>query len=186
MGRKKLGLVLIIAGCMLWLGLGVYRVFYAQDLSFAVPPTLRDSGASVGAGEQVEIVGVLPKRIVIEKAGIDLPVFAGEIVKGKWTVVANGANHWRESAKLGEKGNVVIYGHNWKNLFGPIQGLKEGDEIQAWGENDQVFNYTITKTMSVKPTAVEIVLPTEEPQLTLYTCIGFLDKERFVVIAKPN
>lgn len=182
LSRRLMSLVLIVAGCSLLVGLGVYRVFYAQDLSFAVSRV--PDNQSVAAAPKVE--GVLPAQIIIEKAGIDLPVFPGEIIKGKWTVVANGANHWRESAKLGEVGNVVIYGHNWKNLFGPIRTLKVGDEIQVKGENDQIYKYTITQTVSVKPTQVEIVAPTKEPQLTLYTCIGFLDSERFVVVAKPK
>ncbi len=179
--RRRVGLGLIAVGLVIFFSLGVYRVTYGQDLSFAV-----ERVSEAPAVVESAVVGTLPKQIVIEKVGIDLPIFAGSIVKGKWTVVANGANHWNESAKLGEKGNVVIYGHNWGNLFGPIRQLEVGDTIRVRGENDQLFNYTVIQTMSVKPTQVEIVAPTKEPQLTLYTCIGFLDRERFVVIAKPT
>lgn len=176
--RQHLGLVLIVLGCSLLIGLGVYRAVYGQDVSFAVDEVSL-------AVEEVE-EGVLPKQIVIESIGIDLSIFEGEIVKGKWVVASNGVNHWNQSAKLGEKGNVVIYGHNWRSLLGPIRGLELGDTIAVTGENQQIYKYTITQTLIVKPTQVEIVLPTEDERLTLYTCTGWLDRERFVVIARPT
>lgn len=181
--RQRMGLFLIVVGCGLFVGLGVYRALWGQDVSFAVPPSaLTNVGATVGAGHST--VGMRPTAIVIDKVHINLPIYEAQIVNGKWQVTNLGGNHWNESALLGEKGNVVIYGHNWRSLFGPIQGLRVGDEIHVTGENQQIYTYTITQTVTVNPTEVQWVLPTPEAQLTVYTCTGPFDSQRFVVVAK--
>jgi sortase (surface protein transpeptidase) len=46
--------------------------------------------------------------------------------------------------------------------------------------------YIVSETKRVLPNAVEEVLPTDHEVVTVYTCTGFLDSQRFVVKALPS
>jgi len=102
-----------------------------------------------------------------------------------WQVSEKGASHLSISANPGEKGNIVIYGHNKNNLFGPIRWLEKGDSIKVINEEEKEFLYKVVGTVQVNPTELEYVLPKEKEILTLYTCDGFLDSRRYVVLAEP-
>lgn len=45
--------------------------------------------------------------------------------------------------------------------------------------------FTIDQTAVISPTQASVVNPTLDTRLTIYTCTGFLDTKRFVVVAKP-
>jgi len=49
----------------------------------------------------------------------------------------------------------------------------------------ETYSYKIKETKTVTPNAVEFVLPKDTETMTLYTCTGFLDSKRFMVIAEP-
>lgn len=126
-----------------------------------------------------------PIRIRIPSTGIDLPITEAKVVNNVWEVTTAGANHWDTSGNPGDTNNIVIYAHNWKTLFGPLLTVREGEHIELTDETGKLFTYEITQTVSVKPNQVEYIQPTDDETLTLYTCTGFLDSMRFMVIAKP-
>ena len=126
----------------------------------------------------------LPQRVIIPSHKIDLAIKETEILAGEWQVSASGASYLVQSALPGEKGNMIIYGHNWRRLFGPLRWVKQGEEILIKNKKGESFIYEIVETKVVSPSQVEVLLPTEEPTLTLYTCFGFLDSKRFVVVGK--
>ncbi|NIO84481.1 MAG: sortase, partial [Candidatus Aminicenantes bacterium] len=84
----------------------------------------------------------------------------------------------------GQEGNAVIYGHNKAHLFGPIRWLNEGEEIKIINQKGEEYIYSIVQTKTVTSETVAVLAPTETATLTLYTCTGFLDRERFVIVAQ--
>jgi len=127
---------------------------------------------------------IFPKKLVISKVGLSLPIFPRKVISDDWGVSDEGAFYLVNSGKLGEKGNVVIYGHNNNELLGPIRWLEVGDLITISDEKGKIFNYKVDEVKTVTLDEVEIISDFGDRRVTLYTCSGFLDKERFVVVGK--
>lgn len=151
-----------------------YGEIKKQALSFSQAPELKTE-----LKEELS-----PSRIIISSLKIDLPVTPGKIVDDVWEISDTGASYLLGSGIPGKPGNLVIYGHNKNNLFGPIRWLEKGDEIKIKNKREQEFIYKVVETKTVSPKNVEVLAPTEEAILTLYTCSGFLDSQRFIVVAK--
>ena len=71
-------------------------------------------------------------------------------------------------------------------MFGPIRWIEKGAEIEINDENGNKYSYVVSETLEVSPDKIEYVLPKNEEILTLYTCSGFLDSKRYIVIARPK
>lgn len=128
--------------------------------------------------------GDLPEKIIIPKAKVDLPVSGAKVIENHWEIFPDRASYLLGSGLPGRKGNAVIYAHNKSHLFGPIRWLVVGNEIKVVNQKGEEFIYEIVETKTVSPEAIEVLSPTEDSTLTLYTCTGFLERERFVVRAE--
>jgi len=171
--QKKTGLIFLLFGAVFFL-VFFYLKRYNNSLSFSLVPEIQSDF----------IEQSLPRRIIIPQASIDLEVVPQKIVDEKWNISETGASYLLGSGFPGKPGNAVIYGHNKRNLFGPIQWLKKGAEIKIETKDGQVFNYKIIETKIVSPKNVEVLSGTEDTTLTLYTCTGIFDSKRFVVVAE--
>lgn len=100
----------------------------------------------------------LPDRLVMPAIKIDIPVVElgwstkqqdGQVFS-EWDVAEYAAGWHRNSALLGEGGNVVMSGHNniLGSVFRELDQLKRGDEITVWS-GSQAFAYTVDKVMIV-------------------------------------
>lgn len=177
--RQRAGGVILLFGIALLgiiFSLKAYDSWQRRVLSFSEPPPLVE--------EQEKDPNKLPQKIIIPSRNIDLPIEEAEILTGEWQISATGASHLVQSALPGEKGNVIIYGHNRNHLFGLLRWVEKGEEVLIKNKKEELFVYEIVETKVVSPDQIEVLLPTEEPTLTLYTCFGFLDSKRFVVIGK--
>ena len=175
--RQKIGLVLLLFGSFILiaaLSIKGYREFQPDVLSFSEAP------------EHIAVVeeGDLPAKILIPKVRIDLPVSPAKVVNNHWEVSDEGASYLLGSGIPGREGNVVIYAHNKNHLFGPIRWLGKDEEIRLVNKKEEEFIYQVVETKTVSPETVEVLLPSGGARLTLYTCTGFLDRERFIVVAK--
>src|SRR3990172_5342951 len=127
-----------------------------------------------------------PAKIIIEDAGINLPVEEAQIRNGVWEVSDINASYLASSAKPGGNGNIVIYGHNKKDIFSNlITSVKLGNEIEIYNEDGKKYKYRVKSVVTVSPDNLELVLPTDYEVLTIYTCTGFLDSERLIITADP-
>ena len=169
--RNKL---LIFIGIFLIFVFASWRIYQARILSFtrAYPTQVRQKSKVA--------------RVTISSLKIDLPVEEGKIDNGVWSISQKGASHLIFSKNPGEGGNIVVYGHNKKAIFGPILWVKKDEKITLIDKDDKEFNYRVVETKIVNPAQIEYVLPKNEEILTLYTCIGFADTKRFIVVAKPE
>lgn len=62
---------------------------------------------------------------------------------------------------------------------------KVGDIIKIRMTDGTLRQYIATETLYVSPSQTELLKPTKEETLTIYTCAGLLDSLRFIVRAKP-
>lgn len=170
-----LALIGIFLGLQLMLASGWYILYRRTILSFQVSPI-------VAAEQHTET----PIRIEIENKNIQLPIIPAAINDGIWPVDDHNALHLATSAYPGERGNIVIYGHNTMPVFGNLKQVAVGDIVKIATDTEVVHTYVVKEVLRVKPSDIHVVLPTDHEVLTIYTCIGWLDSERLVLKAYPE
>jgi LPXTG-site transpeptidase (sortase) family protein len=142
---------------------------------------------STGAGPNEVVAYLSIPRLHIK----DAPIFdRGVDVKGNM-LIAKGysVTHYAFSSPIGS-GNAVLYGHDdiEGSVFSSIKDLKPGDEVDVADASGSVTAYHVTgKPAIVPPTAVQILQPTNDVRLTLFTCWpNWVDTQRVVVTAMPD
>lgn len=128
----------------------------------------------------------LPMEIRIDKVDLDLPIFETVIAHNTWQIADDGISHLQISSRPGENGTIIMYGHNTDDRFGPIRWLTVGDEIEIINKNNKTYTYFIESIVTVDPNNTNILTSQKGETLILYTCTGFADLQRYVVIAKPK
>jgi len=112
-----------------------------------------------------------PNQLIIPAMQLDQPIYEGtdtyaELDKGVW--------HWPGSSTPDKGSNTVLLGHRFtyttpRGVFYFLDVVKVGDEISIeW--NNILYTYRVYQTEVVTPDHVEILDPTAEPTLTIYTC----------------
>jgi len=127
-----------------------------------------------------------PKGIIIKDLQISLPIIPSKFSNGIWESTNNGVSYLLSSPVPGEKGNSILYGHNWPNLLGNLTKAKKGQEIIILFNDNNIKYFNIDKILTVSPSQIEILEQTDVPMITIYTCTGFLDSKRFVITATPK
>ena len=141
---------------------------------------------STGAGPSQVVAYLSIPRLGIKNA----PIYdRGVDTKGNM-LIAKGysVTHYAFSSPIGS-GNAVLYGHDdiEGSVFASIKDLKAGDEVDAANASGAVTVYRVTgKPSIVPPSAVQILQPTNDVRLTLFTCWpNWVDTQRVVVTAMP-
>jgi len=173
--RLFLGISLVVLGVILVFGHGGRP---ALKDSFANEP-VKVEGFSEGKRQE----GKEPLRVVIPDAGIDLPVKRAEIIRGYWEVFPDTAAWGSGSGYPGEAGNQVVFAHAREGLFLPLKEVELNDKVYIFTK-DGWFDYKVTEIKDVYPNQIQVVAPTNDETLTLYTCTGYQDSKRLIVIAK--
>lgn len=125
-----------------------------------------------------------PTRIFI-RWFVDTPIVDGIVEGNNWTLSEKEAIYISQSARPGEGGNVIIYGHNTREVLGNIRALKGEERVVLTMDDGNTKEYQVKEMKEIKPEDVSVIQPTDYEVLTLYTCSGFADKNRFVVRAYP-
>lgn len=115
----------------------------------------------------------IPVRLVISKQNINLPVIENKIINKKWEVSSNGVN------RIGN----VYYGHNWSNLLGNLTKVKPNDIIEIQNSDNSIIKYKVEITQEVEPSQKDVLNLATKDKILIYTCSGFLDSRRFVIVA---
>lgn len=116
---------------------------------------------------------------------LDIDIDPAEYREGEWTISPNHASYLVSSGRPGQPGNIILYGHNKREILGNIRAFKGGETITLTLADGTTRDYRVAKLAEVAPTQVDLLQPTEVETLTIYTCSGFLDSQRFVVQAIP-
>jgi LPXTG-site transpeptidase (sortase) family protein len=127
----------------------------------------------------------IPTQLSIQKLNLNLPVEQTIIYNGVWQV-SEYVSHLTTSARPGEKGAIIMYGHNTLERLGPIRWLSKGDTIEVKTIDNKIHRYKIDQTMTVAPNRLDIFTKRAGETLIIYTCDGFADLQRFVLIALPQ
>jgi LPXTG-site transpeptidase (sortase) family protein len=128
--------------------------------------------------------GARPIHIFISKI-LDVSVERSVFENGRWTISTRVASHLLQSARPGEGGNIIIYGHNEADIFGALRRVKGGEKISIMTDDGKEHFYKVTEVHEVLPSQVEFLEATDHEVLTLYTCSGIFDKNRYIVRAEP-
>jgi LPXTG-site transpeptidase (sortase) family protein len=176
-------LKVILGLCLLLIG----ATFILGKTSF-----IKIGSNNVSASEPIQISGFdqteyddakLPDRVIVPSVSIDLSVKKAEIIDGYWQVFDDSAAWGAGSAVPSEVGNQVIFAHARKGLFLPLKNVKVGDTIYILTK-EEYFKYKVDQLKEVYPSQIEVISPTEDETLTLYTCSGYRDSKRLIVVAK--
>lgn len=174
---KRQSLGFLVVGILLLSIVLVYRITQAVRLSFHtnvqnITATTEDKKPSIQAIS-------LPKYKVL------LNIVESDIIDGVWQINEIMANHLANSSNPGEQGNIVIYGHNSQTVFGPVRWMEVGDRINLTTADNQQHEYIVSQVIETTPDDIQWVLPKQTETLTIYTCSGFLNSQRHLLIAKP-
>lgn len=120
--------------------------------------------------------------IKIAAIGVNAPVVQGD----GWEALKRGVGQHIGSANPGENGNLVLSGHDdiYGEVFRHLDQLQPGDEITVFTA-DNSYVYTVTETMIVAPTFVQVMNPTSNATITLISCYPYLiNTQRIVVLGE--
>lgn len=123
-----------------------------------------------------------PVKLVINTVNIELPIIPASIKDGQWESTKDGVSYLTSSPIPGEKGNSILYGHNWPNLLGKLVTIKPGDTVEITYNDGSVSYFDIEYTATVTPDQTHILAESQDKRITLYTCTGFMDSKRYVVV----
>ena len=154
--------------------------------------TLAASPSSTGSSKTM--VPEFPTKVEIPKIGLATTIENPSTtnIEALDALLLKGAVRYPTSAKLGENGNVVIFGHSSYlpivrnqayKAFNGIQKLAAGDVITV---HSSIATYTYRVTSVTKESAESAGIPLSGTGrvLTLATCDSFGEKsDRFVVVA---
>lgn len=179
---KTLAYLLIIFG-MLWCLIGGYYLWLRNDthrLQFQHYEQRQTVVQNPDSNQNVSA----PARVIIKDSGINLPLVPAKITNDTWDTTYQGASYLVSSPIPGQEGNSIIYAHNWTSLFGNLTKVKPGQIIEITYEDGSTKKFIVSYTAVVAPTESKILAESKDKRITLYTCTGFLDSKRFVVVAK--
>ncbi len=133
-------------------------------------------------------------RVEIPKVGINVTIKnpSSTDVAVLDEALLTGAVRYPASAKLGEEGNTILFGHSSYlpivnnqsfKAFNEIQNLEKGDRITVYGE-ERAYVYAVTQVAEADANSDAIPLTKTGHTLTLATCDSFGKKtDRFIVVA---
>ena len=171
----------------------LYIFGFAPDLPFFNSRAVAPVGNITGS-VKTETQGELPSRIEIPSIGVQALVSnpQSKDISALDQALMAGAVRYPETARLGEDGNVLLFGHSSHlpvvhnkayKAFNDIQNLKVGDPIFVIGDK-KVYTYAVENVASASVDTGEIPLSRTGAKLTLVTCDNFGTKaDRFIVTA---
>lgn len=116
---------------------------------------------------------------------INISLVDGYYTNGEWTIPTDTAAYLTNAAIPGEQGNIIIYGHNMPHIFGRLSESKIDDIVSITLTDGTIREYRITLVEQIKTEELHYLQPTATEMLTIYTCAGWLDQERFLIRAVP-
>ena len=141
------------------------------------------------------VVTALPSRVIIDGISLDLPVLNPDTrdIAALDEILKNGPARYVDSAKLGEKGNVLIFAHTshlpvvhnpMYKAFNRLPELEKGDVIALKGEGrEYVYSVTSVRRANAEEEMIDLS-STLGARLTLVTCDTLTSKEsRWIVEA---
>lgn len=128
-----------------------------------------------------------PNKVTIPSMLLDAEIYEGP-VQDMYKVLDKGIWRWPAGSTPDKGSNTVLLGHrftytNPNGVLYHLDKVRIGDTIGlVW--NNKKYTYKVVSTVTVPPSATQVVAPTELPKLTIYTCAPLWSpKNRLVVTA---
>jgi LPXTG-site transpeptidase (sortase) family protein len=149
------------------------------------PKTLPGTGTNGAAGPNDVVAYISIPKLGIKNA----PIYDRSVDQSGNMLIAKGysVTHYALSSPIGS-GNAVLYGHDdiEGSVFARLKDLQPGDEVDAQLAGGSPVVYRVTQRSIVPPTAVQILQPTNDVRLTIFTCWpNWVDTQRVVITATP-
>ena len=184
---------------------GVFAVLLSLSLMLDIVPKLDTTNNDETEEQETSVVNPEivnaetasenPIRIIIDSIDVDVSVVtpASTAVEILDEALLGGVVHYPASAKLGEVGNVFLFGHSTGfrvvnnsafKVFNNLKDLKEQDLIRLQSSSEEHI-YRVTSVRLVNADEALVDLSLTGRKLTLSTCNTFGAKqERYVVEAE--
>lgn len=153
-----------------------------------------DTSAPITNGSQTQTA--LPVHLTIASVGIDLPVQNPKTtdVDALDALLQKGPARYAGSAKLGEKGNVVIFAHSSHlpivhnkmfQAFNNVPNAQAGDTVSIRGSDGKEYIYSVDSVVKADTeSGTTIPLTAPGKKLTLVTCDTLTGKSaRYILTA---
>ena len=176
--NRVLGIILVILALVVLLAPSAFNS--AKPTPVVKNPITINSGLL-----SAKATGDDPVRILIPKVDIDLKVVDAPVINGYWELSDTTASYGLGSGHPGTKSNTVIFAHARTGLFYNLKDVQVGDVIYVFTKN-KWYQYKVNKITAVYPNQTDVIKPTKNEVLTLYTCTGFTDDKRLIVTAIPQ
>lgn len=155
---------------------------------------------------QVDAKRMLPSHLTIPAIAVDTPVVelgwsqkqtTDGAIFSEWDVADYAAGWHKNSMVPGERGNIVMSGHNniKGSVFRELDQLKRGDEIDVTAGGVK-YRYAVEDVLIVpekyataaqRAANLRYIEPTDDDRLTLVSCWPRNDNtHRIIVIARPS
>lgn len=189
-----------ILASILWSG--VFLALLGMSFALGIVPKLdtETKGPDVVLAEektesvQQDTENATPRRIVIERLGIDAPIENPESrnVEALDTALLKGVVRYPGSGDLEDISNMFLFGHSTGfrvvqneafKLFNGLKEAREGDLVRVQSDTKE-YVYRVMSVSLVDANEALVSLSSAEKMLTLTTCNSFGAKEeRYVVEA---
>jgi LPXTG-site transpeptidase (sortase) family protein len=149
----------------------------------------------LGEVADASVVTALPARVEIPAIDLDLAVQNPSTtnIDKLDALLQNGPARYTDSAKLGEKGNMIIFAHSSHlpivhnqmfKAFNRIPELQSGDSITIVGDDGKNYMYTVDSVVKADTDSTIDMSAKEGTKLTLVTCDTLTGKSaRFILTA---
>jgi LPXTG-site transpeptidase (sortase) family protein len=182
--RRRGYLMLVLGGALVIGAIGIVAWQLWPDISYNLglveeewPYPSAYAGAEL-SGDKIP-QGV---RVVIPKIGVDAQVMEGN----PDVALAEGVYHHPDTAEPGEGDNIALAGHRNREAFVLLYQLREGDPVSLWWNGEEHLYRVTRNPYDVLPDNEEVLAPSDDELLTLYTCRPrFVGDKRTVVEAEP-
>ncbi|MDQ3525021.1 MAG: class F sortase, partial [Chloroflexota bacterium] len=126
--------------------------------------------------------GAVPMRVAIGEIEVDAEIEILETIGGEMQAPTGAVDvaWYKESARLGETGNILLAGHlnYWgvpEGVFFRLEALAEGDAVELEGDDGETYRYIVEwaeNFPSDEEPPEETLGHTDNQSLTLITCGG--------------
>jgi LPXTG-site transpeptidase (sortase) family protein len=124
-------------------------------------------------------------RMAIPKIEVDAPVVQTPPVGGVWEVADWSVGHLSTTPNPGVAGNGAYAAHDdiKGEIFKRLNELVPGDKIELYTRHS-VVTYIVTRQLTVDPSNIAPLNPTNLPTVTLISCAPYwVDTQRLIVQA---
>ena len=149
-----------------------------EPTSAAIPAPTATPGAL--PNPSLASIEGLATRLVIPAMTLDRVVILSPIVGETWQVhhLDQQIGHLERTAGPGSDSNMVLAAHvtlapdGRDGPFVNLRNLTPGDVVTVY-KGSQAYTYRIDYLKTVRPTDIEVTYPSDEPRITLITCLNF-------------